>query len=140
MKRSVSLFLIIFLLIGQTGFSFATHYCGGYAMKTKLLLNNELPDCGMNMMTACEMNTNQDEGPLVKREPCCENHITTVEASRDLLTGFLATGESFVFDLGFPVETFSLVADQEEFIPRASSNSPPDTGPDLQVLFQSFLI
>lgn len=140
MKRSISIFLIIFLMIGQTGLTFATHYCGGFAVKTKLMLSNELPDCGMNMMTACEMNPSHEDGPLVKREPCCQNHFTKIEANQDLLTGFLETSESFTFEFSLPAEGLVFVCDREELIPRASSNSPPESVFDLQVLFQSFLI
>jgi hypothetical protein len=140
MKRSISLFLIIFLMIGQTGLTFATHYCGGSAVKTKLMLNNDLPDCGMNMMSSCEMTPSQDEGPLVKREPCCQDHMTKIEANQDLLTGFLESSETFTYEFSVTVEELPFVADQVEFIPLASSNSPPDSDHDLQVLFQSFLI
>jgi hypothetical protein len=127
-------------MIGQTGLTFATHYCGGSAVKTKLMLNNDLPDCGMNMMTSCEMTSTHDDGPLVKREPCCQDHITKIEANQDLLAGFLEASESFTFEFSFAVDGLPLVTDLVEFIPLASSNSPPDSDHDLRVLFQSFLI
>lgn len=140
MKRSVSVFLIIFLLIGQTGFTFATHYCGGHPVKTGVVLGDHLPDCGMNMMNACEMDMNDTEGPTINKEPCCENHFTTVEASQDLLAGFIDTDFSFVNDLSMPVDIFTTVTDQGEYLPQAASNSPPGIERDIQILFQSFLI
>ena len=140
MKRSIATFLIIFLLIGQTGFTLATHYCGGQAVKTGLVLGKRLPDCGMNMMQACEMNTSDHDGPLVKREPCCANHVRTVEANKDILTAILYSGESIFIELPLFQEPLSINTDPEANIPQLANNSPPGLDQDRQILFQTFLI
>ncbi|MBW6457843.1 MAG: hypothetical protein K0B52_01645 [FCB group bacterium] len=140
MKRSVSIFLVIFLLIGQTGFTFATHYCGGHPVKTGIVLGDHLPDCGMNMMNACETDISDTDGPLVKKATCCENHFTTVKAKQDLLTGFIDNDFSTVNYLSIPVNIVITVNDHEVHLPHESSNSPPGFEPDIQILFQTFLL
>jgi len=139
MKRSIAISLIIFLLIGQTGLTFATHYCGGQEVKTGLVIGNTLPGCGMEMMQACGMNTSE-EGPLVKREPCCENHIRTIEANEDLLSSILHSTVSLSLVMPLVIEPAYINAGPEIKTKLFANHSPPTAEHDFQISFQTFLI
>lgn len=139
MKRIIATSLIVLFLFSQTGITVATHYCGGHAVKSAVLVGNKLPGCGMEMMQSCEMNS-PDEGPLVRREPCCQDHLQTLEANEELLTSIIHTSSNLQesdnhSDLSHAVSYVSVIAE-----PNYASNSPPLIEQDFQIDLQTFLI
>ncbi len=55
MKKILAISLALIMLSTNTGLSMATHYCGGLAVKSQLVLGHESLDCGMsNMDKVCE--------------------------------------------------------------------------------------
>ena len=49
------------------GFTMATHYCGGHAVETALVIDEAHIDCGM------ESEEEPCANPVVKSNNCCEN-------------------------------------------------------------------
>ena len=93
----------------------------------------------MEMMQSCEMNTSE-EGPLVKREPCCQDHLQTLEANEELLANIILTTLSVheseeYSDLSLAISYVSEISE-----PGYASNSPPLIEQDFQIVFQTFLI
>lgn len=69
MRRFLSIFLILLLLLGNVGWIKATHYCGGEAVKSQWSLTAADVDCGMNA-TKQEAPANEEQ---CQPEPCCED-------------------------------------------------------------------
>ena len=70
MKKIVSAFLALLLLISGMHVSVASHYCGGTLAQVKWSFNRELASCGM------EGEQNPQKG-IVLEQPCCQDELST---------------------------------------------------------------
>ena len=136
MKRILAIFLALILLTTNIGLAMATHYCGGEAVKTQLMLGHGHLDCDMSGMDMGAENT--EKGPKAKN--CCENQYQTFEIDGDYHPGFA----QLIFNLDFVValvHTFLSIAPvpETEKSPYAHY-SPPLLLRDIPVLNQVFLI
>jgi len=138
MKKALSLFLAFILLFSNAGFTLATHYCGGEALMSRIVVGSEPIGCGMPGMDESD---SAGKDTHSKTTPCCENHYQPIEVEdefhpskilqlsiqADFITAFVPV---FLFFPRYP--------EQEE--PRYAHYSPPLLLRDLPVLHQVFLI
>ena len=118
------------------GFSFATHYCGGKAVKSKLMLGNGDLDCGMAKMDeACESETT-----TVSKKSCCENHFLSLEVEDDFQPSVIPADIDLNFVYTFVYTFIELLNSGVEQEIAYRDYSPPLRNIDVQVMFQSFLI
>jgi hypothetical protein len=139
MKQVLAIFLALLMLTTNVGITFATHYCGGKAVKTTLSLGQDDIDCGMaDMDTPCE---NPSESPTVKRKNCCENKYTQVTIEGDYNTpAVVKTAVDFQFIAVFVVTYINLYSFNASTEAEYTGYSPPLLALDIPVLIQSFLI
>ena len=71
MKKIVSAFLALLLLISGMQLSVASHYCGGTLAQVKWSFNKELASCGMEG----ELGT-ASKG-MILEQPCCQDELST---------------------------------------------------------------
>jgi hypothetical protein len=117
----------------------ATHYCGGEAVESKLMLVRHNLDCGMpNMEQGCEEEI-PDEQQLSPK-PCCQNDYQTFHSDDTFKPQVLEVSPNLVFLAAF-VQSFILPT---RYTPNTLGQFTDYTRPlpeqDIQVLFQSFLI
>lgn len=117
----------------------ATHYCGGEAVESKLMLVKHALDCGMSdMEEACE--AKMPYGQQLSPEPCCQNEFQTFQVDDTFKTQVLQTGPNWTFVAAF-VQSFILPAlHTPNTVAQYREYSPPLPEQDIQVLFQTFLI
>lgn len=120
------------------GFTLATHYCGGHAVETALIIGDSFAGCGMEEMT--QPLNEASKTPELKRIDCCENEYLSLNIEDD----FQQSSTEKKVDLKF-VFTFVYTYFQLDFSERTndviySDYSPPPSRQDIQVLFQTFLI
>lgn len=70
MKKIVSTFLALLLLISGMHLSVASHYCGGTLAQVKWSFNKELASCGM------EGEHDAPQGIMIE-QPCCHDELST---------------------------------------------------------------
>jgi len=71
MKKIVSAFLALLVLISGMHLSVASHYCGGTLAQVKWSFNKELATCGMER----ELGTAQKG--IILEQPCCQDELST---------------------------------------------------------------
>lgn len=138
MKKTLSLFLAFILLFSNAGFTLATHYCGGEALMSRIMVGSEPMGCGMAGMDESDSAGQETHS---KTTPCCENHYQLIEVEDDyhpskllqlnIQADYVAAFVSvyFVFPPHFPKKE-----------PQYLTYSPPPLLRDIPVLHQVFLI
>lgn len=142
MKKFLSIFLSILLLASSAGVTMATHYCGGQAMESQLMLGLAGLDCGMNDMdknTACESQNDSSE-PHLKMENCCENHYVSIESEDTVITKLSIHAPDLNFFLALAFTYLGLHPAEVDHTTRYLNYSPPLLKQDIPVLHQSFLL
>ena len=140
MKKFFAIFLALLMLTTNVGITFATHYCGGKAVKTSISLGHDDLDCGMADMDASPCK-DQSDSPAVKRKSCCENQYTQLSIEDDYNNpAVVKTAVDFQFVAVFVVTYLNLYSFNASTEAEYSNYSPPLLDLDIPVLIQSFLI
>ncbi len=140
-RKTFSLLLALLVSFTHMGIAFGTHYCGGKAVKSAFLLGPGELGCGMESMEqGCDNHSPQ--APAEIRDGCCENDYNRVVAEdRYNVPSAAQAGIHLLLTTAF----LQSAGFTHLFIPRSShswhsAHAPPRYGPDIRVLFQSFLL
>jgi hypothetical protein len=141
MKQVFSLFLTLLMLTTNVGITFATHYCGGKAVKSSVSFTHDELGCGMAVQDeqACEKIPKTD---VIKQEKCCKNTFSTFSIEDDFNN---STPVSLTFDDIKLVATFVVSFVHNYFFIHEeakvfSASTPPLIKQDIAILYQVFLI
>ena len=121
------------------GLTFATHYCGGFAVKRQLMFGIHALDCGMaNMDMDCENLPPKND--IVKAKSCCENQYQTLETDNEYNSSEVQPVPTPAFVMAFTHSflLMSIFLDNEK--QPYTHYSPPLLEYDLPVLNQKFLL
>lgn len=118
------------------GFTFAIHYCGGRAVKSKMMLGNNDLGCGM-VQFSCEK---EGKGTAVKKKNCCSNDYLSLEIENDFEVATVQSTVDFNFVVAFVTTFIERFRSSTELEIAFGDYSPPLQKQAVQVLFQSFLI
>ena len=139
MKKIISIFLSMLLLVSSSGMAYARHFCGGMEMISEITFGEKHLSCGMDM--DAESSECGDEPKVSDEKHCCENLIAKVQtdenfakASFDLKfsTVFVAT-----FNPIFELETEEILSPKTIYF---AEYNPPPLLQDLNILYDTFLI
>lgn len=117
-----------------------THFCGGEAVESKILLGKNQLDCGMGEL--CNFSeTSGNTGNHIESSPCCENEYKIIEPTDEFVKEEVQKA-SLNVDFALAYLYASLTFD---ILPKSTVNFyrnyiPPPCEKDIQVLFQTFLI
>lgn len=139
MRKILSIFFALLILTTNVGTTFATHYCGGKAVKSSISFGEDALSCGMaNEGQYCE---NNSQTPSVQSKNCCENHYLQLKVKGDYNSP--STVKSRV-DFNFVLDFTGISSKFFSFYTLTEVNylnySPPLLNLDIPVLIQSFLI
>lgn len=139
MKKVLAIFLSMLMLTSNVGITFATHYCGGKAVKTSVMLGQEDLSCGMtDMETPCK---NQPQSPTVKSKGCCENQYVQFEIEDDYNSSTVVeTPVQMDFVAAFIISYINLYSFDASAEAEYLNYAPPLLDLDIPVLIQSFLL
>ncbi|MEP2026175.1 MAG: hypothetical protein ABJH98_07745 [Reichenbachiella sp.] len=138
-RKFISISLAIILLVGNSGFSLATHYCSGLAVESKVVLGHRALDCGMdNMDKACEKDS--PIGIQIKDGQCCENTYQSLEIEDDFKPSIAQSHVNVEFVAAFVISFFHLSISSIDEEPQYANYSPPLIDQDISVLHQVFRI
>lgn len=142
MKKALAIVLSLVLVVSNISLTYATHFCGGEAIASQLMLGAQDLSCGMIIPeSTCEsQNTNDCEIPSEMDANCCDNQYVQLSVDDNFNTVSSLELPNMEFVVAF-VHTFILA----EFVDNAAPNeflieAPPLIDPDVQVLYQVFLI
>lgn len=136
LKKLMSISLALLLLLGNIGLTVGTHFCGGHAVASEMMIGEKHLDCGMGMM---DMSSHGDEGTHFSKS-CCENQYVSIE-SEELFKQELSEKVAPVF-VAVAVAKFLFSFDVERNFQQLGfkDTSPPLPDQDIQVLHQVFRI
>ncbi|MFT6865976.1 MAG: hypothetical protein ACJA08_000803 [Cyclobacteriaceae bacterium] len=136
-NKLISISLAFILLASHLSFAVGTHFCGGLAVKSELMIGHQHLDCGMAGM---DEEHDADSFPYFEKTPCCQNEYTSIEVNDDFKPTINETYLNFEFVAAFINSFLQLPIASEKEAPHYTYYSPPLPKQDIQVLFQSFLI
>ncbi|WP_258104523.1 hypothetical protein [Marinoscillum sp. MHG1-6] len=137
MKKLISISLALIFLLGTLGISHGTHFCGGHAVISELMIGQKHLDCGMGMM---EMPEHNDDGQHLSTPPCCENHYVSIDTgdffkkqqAQDLTPALVAVTVARI------LYVFEYVSQEDS--PVFIDTSPPFLSQNLNKLHEVYLI
>lgn len=142
MKQFFSILLAFILLASHSYLTIGTHFCGGEAVETKILVGNTHLSCGMmDMEETCKDSENSSKNKTsLDNTPCCENQYHTIQPTEDFIQDATQITFNVEFAVAFIYSTLYL-----DLFPNSTQkfylkyHSPP-IEKDIQVLFQTYLI
>ena len=141
MKQIFPILLSFILLASHINLTMGTHFCGGEAVETKILLGESHLGCGMMEMEAdCNDSelTNNDQ-VRIDIVPCCQNKFQTIQGTDDFVKNAAQTVFNIDFAVAFLLTTLNLdLFSKATHQPYKEYISPP-LEKDILVLFQTFL-
>jgi len=138
MKKVFAIFLALLMLTTNVGMSFATHYCGGRAVKTSITFSKHLDiGCGMEKMSDCE----NGQSPSVKSN-CCQDKFVDLKIQDEFNTPktFKSNKVIYKFVAAFLVSVTHLYFSEFTVKTDYLNYIPPLLSADIPVFIQSFLI
>lgn len=139
MKRTISISLLLIFLVGQSGFELVTHYCGGIAVETQIVVGHAELHCGMsNMETDCE--TGPSKRSSLKKKNCCENQYQSLDLETEFHPDFTFSSTNLEFISVFLINLAPRSYLFEDDKAKDLNYSPPPIKRDIPLLVQSFLI
>ena len=127
------------------GLAIATHYCGGMAVESKLMLGHEPLDCGMATVDTADMDeqpcqSEQTHALQFTKTPCCENEYQSLDVEDDYELTVVQPSLNFEFVAAFAVSFLKATFLTEIPSPQYANYSPPLIEQDIAVLYQVFRI
>lgn len=142
MMNVFSILLSFILLVSHISLTIGTHFCGGEAVETKIILGETHLGCGMMDMedplgdseNACNNRVSFD------KIPCCENEYHTVQVSYEFLKDAAQKTFNAEFAIVFIYTQLNIDLYTKSRHQFFTENITPPFEKDIQVLFQTFLI
>ncbi len=120
--------------------SLGTHFCGGHAVESAIILADHSLGCGMeDEDNDCENHSTLDGYYLTQKE-CCNNEFLFLQITDDFNKRIKNySSESVSFKIAI-VGYIDLLINTEYINPYVPESPPPLIEEDIQILFQTFLI
>ncbi|MBL3656279.1 HYC_CC_PP family protein [Fulvivirga sediminis] len=138
MKKLLSIFLAGLMLMASTGITLATHYCGGYAVESEIMLGQHMLGCVMQMDTGCS--SSKDQQVVKPVNNCCDNDYQTVSADNTVLTKVALDAVNLQFLAAFTYTFLAIQPDYSLVEIHKTNDPPPLLDQDIHILNQSFLL
>ncbi len=122
------------------GFAVATHYCGGLAVESQIVMGNAVLDCGMANMDQQPCESMPSQKPEIRKKPCCQNEYQSLDVEDDFKQTIVQSTVNVEFVAAFIVSFLQVSLASENEAPQFANYSPPLIDQDISVLHQVFLI
>ncbi len=141
MNSVLSVILSFLLTAGHVNFVIGTHFCGGEAVETRIMLGNMHLGCGMPDV---EGSSDDQEKPNTNelcfdKAPCCENEYRIVQFTDEFLKDAAPQAMNAEFAPAFIYKSLNPGVLQGANHQLYTENISPHPEKDTQALFQTFL-
>lgn len=139
MKRIISISLLLIFLSGQFNLTWATQFCDEFDVKINLMLGHGYLYCCEGEKPSCDNSEDNSDGVSFASPDCCWVDYYSADSddyfnhNQSLLTSGALFASAYV--ISFFENT--ITDHHQEFI---STESPPLTQENQQVLYQTFLL
>lgn len=138
MKKIISIFLSILMLLSTSGMAYAQHFCSGMEIMSKITLGEKQLSCSMDdaVEDSCDYSSNSHE-----ESDCCEDNITKILIDEN----FAKASSDLELDKTFVAAFISVFVLNEVEISSVENSTfsnyfPPPLEQDLTILYETFLI
>lgn len=135
MRKAIAIFFTFIFLFSNVGFALGTHYCGDFAMESKVVLGKTNLDCGMGMM---EMNESHNKAMASKG--CCKDVFHVFKIKDDFNPGVEQQTVQPQFAILFVITYADLFETYLQPSLSFADYNPPPLEKDIPSLFHVFLI
>jgi hypothetical protein len=139
-RKIIAISLSLILLLSNAGLTLASHYCGGEAVGSTLMLGPGNLDCGMpEAPQNCEIPAKDTTS--MEAADCCQNAFTTLEVEEQMGMEAWNITQNSVFAVAFAIsclDILTIAPERQNF--QYLNHSPPLPRAPLRILFQSFLL
>jgi len=139
MKRLLAISLLFIFIAGQVNLTWATHFCGQYAVQSSVSLGEDDLSCGIEEESCCDEDEGKIDGPIITGEECCSNGYYSSDAD-DYFLKVDSENDRFVQLYNIRTITFYPQFNFTEYNSYLAKDIPILIPPDKQVLFQTFLL
>jgi hypothetical protein len=139
LKRVIAISLLTIFLSGQVNLTWATHFCGSLVVESAVSLGKADLSCGMQMMSCCDEDSDENSGPFFTNEECCSNDYASSEADDFFDKSSNSNDKQALFVNAFLISILSFTQENDEQT-IFDDSSPPLIQVDRQVLYQTFLL
>jgi hypothetical protein len=137
-RQYSAIFFILLLLASSANLTLGTHFCGGYAVESQIMIGHQHLDCGMAGMDKSMSKSDHTSQSVLKMQ-CCDNEYFTLITDDNFQSNTLSINFNWDF-LEIPTVEFSNLIFHDEDVIHFKEYSPPLIARDLPVWHQSFLI
>lgn len=140
MRKIISIFLSILLLVSSSGIAYTRHFCGGMEITSEITFGEIHLSCGMDMDADNSSDCGDKLGVFAENH-CCENLITKVQTDDNFAkTSFdLKFSKIFVATL-----TQIFVLDTAEILSHKTSSfaeyNPPPCEQNINILYETYIL
>ena len=138
MRKNSAIFFILLLLASSANITLGTHFCGGNAVESQIMIGHQHLDCGMSGMDKSMSKSDHSTQSMIKMQ-CCDNEYLTLITDDNFQNNSFKTDFNWDF-LEIPAIEFSNLLLHSEDVIHFKEYSPPLIARDLPVWHQSFLI
>lgn len=125
------------LLASQMSFAIGTHYCGGMAVESRVMIGHDHMDCGMPDMDQ-DFEHSHETGANINNVPCCDNEYDSYSMDESFETIVVNDSISIPFLVAFA--TTILIPHFSVLAYSFNDYIPPLVITDMSILHQVFLI
>ena len=79
-KRILAISLLFVFITGLVNLTWATHYCGNFAVENAVSIGIEKLSCSTEEKSCCAEGENVIYGPVIKSKMCCSNDYYSSDA------------------------------------------------------------
>lgn len=142
MNQFFSIILSLILLASHSYLTIGTHFCGGEAVESKILLGETHLGCSMmDIKEPCNDSENSNKNKTnFDKTSCCENKYQTVQSTNEFVKDAtqITLNVDFAITLVYATLNLELFPNSTQGVYTAYHSPPIEK--DIQVLFQTFLI
>ncbi len=140
MQKTIAIALILFFLLSNTGFTLATHYCGGHAVKAEVVTGLGVDGCGMSdEVKLCRVVV--ADVAAFKPPDCCSDSYVTMQLDCDIALNLFTSQpplEPLPRELSLATDICPDASEPERL--SAIDHPPPAIERDIRIWQQCFLL
>ncbi|MCG8307239.1 MAG: hypothetical protein MI975_07580 [Cytophagales bacterium] len=145
MKRFAAISLLLIFIAGQVNLTWATHYCGKFAVERLVSLGVNKSSCCMEEENCCDENICCDDKtidaavPTIISEECCSNDYFSSNTDDFFIKSESGNNAQILFVAAY-VSSLHKHVDHPDFKRTQTKEFSFLIAPDKQVFYQTFLL
>jgi len=141
MKRTFAISLLFIFLAGQVNLTWATHFCGSFAVDSEMYFGIEKLSCGIEEDICCDENEiNELSQPIITGEQCCSNDYYSSDSDEYFINNETVKDKQFTFIAAYTITLINHHIYYNNKNVFHSDYTSKLISPDRQAMYQTYLL